>query len=210
MRPSPAAATPTSRSSTTSTTSTAQPADVSQRRRLRDLVGGRQLGLRLTRAGLHLPGENNQNPLQAYDGYGNPVNFTGSAPYIVGNTITGRPTAPSPGNPPAASIPSSPEITVDSHGNIWVTDAEKGELDEFAPSGLFIKRITAESSGVPPDPNPSVRLDLRKQRLGGFVGFGGIAVDPTNGRHSRIRSATNSSSMSSPRQGNTSATWIRR
>ena len=85
-----------------------------------------------------------------------------------------------------------------------MTDAQKGELDEFAPSGLFIKRITAESSGVPPGSNPSGPTTFGSSGYRGSVGLGGIAVDPTNG-DMLVSDRRHSSSMSSLRRANTSA-----
>jgi hypothetical protein len=124
--------------------------------------------------------------VHAFDGYGNPVNFTGSAPYIDGNKLTGTPSGPFAAaaagggdDNPVFFPPRLSGITVDpTNGNIWVvatagTTSGLGELDEFAPDGTFIQRITGSSAGVPVTPTP---VGDR-----GFTPGGGIAVDPTNG-----------------------------
>jgi hypothetical protein len=122
--------------------------------------------------------------IQVFDGYGNPVNFSGSASYIVGNKITGSPfgnISQFGGGNQQSDIRSG--IAVDSHGNIWITDVngyepESRGIYEFAPSGVFIRRITAASSGVPSNPNTPA---ASTPGWGGdFAGFGGIAIDPTN------------------------------
>ena len=124
------------------------------------------------------------NFIQVFDGYGNPINFSGNASYIVGNKITGSTYgsfSQYAGGDQYSDIRAG--IAVDSHGNIWVTDA--GAYDttnrgiyEFAPSGLFIRRITDASSGVPSNPNtPAASTPAWG---GDFAGFGGIAIDPTN------------------------------
>ena len=124
------------------------------------------------------------NFIQVFDGYGNPVTFSGNASYIVGNKITGSPYgsfSQYAGGDQYSDIRSG--IAVDSHGNIWVTDddgynATHRGIYEFAPSGLFIRRITAASSGVPTNPNtPAASTPTWG---GDFAGFGGIAIDPTN------------------------------
>ena len=113
--------------------------------------------------------------IKQFDGYGNPVNFTGSASYISGNTILGTPFGNLVGG---SNDPNMAGITVDSEGNIWVINSETPEIDEFAPSGVVLQRITAASSGVPAFTNP---IDGETQPFGYFPGLTGIAVDPTNG-----------------------------
>ena len=113
-----------------------------------------------------------QNPsyISVYDGYGNPVKFDGHASYIVGNRITGTPNGEFSGSAAGSFEPVYSGISVDFEGNIWVSDEEKKEIDEFGPDGVFIQRITG--AGVP-TPKGNV--------FGEFQGLAGVAVDPTNG-----------------------------
>jgi hypothetical protein len=113
--------------------------------------------------------------IEAFDGYGNPVNFSGSASYIAGNKISGTPTGLFPYGAAGAGVNGRyGGITVDSDGNVWVTDDPQGdgsvhnpaEIDEFDSSGIFVRRLTAASSGLPTTLGPNL---------------GGVAVDPTNG-----------------------------
>ena len=90
-----------------------QPADVSQRRRLRDLVGGRQLGLRLTRAGLHLPGAIQPEPAAGVRRIRKPGQLHRLGRYIVGNTITGTPNGHFFGESAGSFDPVFAGITVD-------------------------------------------------------------------------------------------------
>jgi sugar lactone lactonase YvrE len=111
--------------------------------------------------------------IEAFDGYGSPVNFSGSASYIANNKISGTPfgSLSSGGNNPGMA-----GITVDSEGNIWVINQENREIDEFANTGVFIQRITEKSSGVPQFSNPA-----GPHGFAAYPGLTGIAVDPTNG-----------------------------
>ena len=84
---------------------------------------------------------------------GGPVSFEGSAPYIKGNKLTGT---------EAGSFKNPNSVAVGPEGEIFV--AEAGEtVDEFEPSGIFIREITG--SDAP----------------GGGFSPGSIAVDPTTG-----------------------------
>jgi hypothetical protein len=114
-----------------------------------------------------------QGKIEKFDGYGNPVNFTGSAGYISGNTITGTPFS---GLTYSSFNPDMAGITVDWEGNIWAVNQEHRELDQFSPSGVFIQRITEKSSGVPQFSNPG-----GPHAFGAYPGITGVAVDPTNG-----------------------------
>jgi sugar lactone lactonase YvrE len=107
--------------------------------------------------------------VERFDGYGNPVDFTFSGSYVSGNEITGTPFGPFSGNGPGGFTVEESGITVDGEGNIWVIDEGKREIDQFAPSGQFIKRITKASSGVP------------DSDFGSYPGLAGIAVDPLSG-----------------------------
>ena len=78
-----------------------------------------------------------------------------SCSYISGNTITGTPSGP---------IARGWNITVDNEGNIYVVDEGNNGVDEYRPSGEFLRTFTG--AGAPE----------------GFVGeLTGVAVDPTNG-----------------------------
>ena len=116
-----------------------------------------------------------QSPLQAYDGYGNPVNFTGSATYISGNQITGTPNGPIPATRRQllprwfAESRSTPTAT---SGSI---DAEAARSTSSTPTGIFIRRITLKLR------RPGARNPAGARRLRRLPGLGGIAVDPTNG-----------------------------
>ena len=90
------------------------------------------------------------------DGAGTPVDFT-SGPAAGSNILTGTDTL-------AGSFRNPTSITVDSLGNIYVTDYGHNVIDEFAATGALVKEFTG--SGVPGTFGPYLR---------------GIAVDPTNG-----------------------------
>ena len=85
------------------------------------------------------------------DSTDDPVDFTGSASYISGNELLGTPSGPS--SYTHFGVPSS--VAVDSSGDILVADAGHGQfgaeegrdvVDEFAPSGLFVREITGPPS----------------------------------------------------------------
>jgi hypothetical protein len=85
----------------------------------------------------------------------NPINFSASAPYISGNTITGT---------PGGAFGQGWNIAVDDNGNIYVVDKEKKVVDEFDSTGAFLRSF--DGTGAP----------------GGFSGnLAGVAVDPTTG-----------------------------
>lgn len=93
--------------------------------------------------------------LYKFDGAGNPVNFSGSASYINGNTLTGTGSR-------SLSFGSEPGgVAVDGSGNIYATDQGSNAVDEFAPTGIFIREITETPGGQ-------------------FGHVSGIAVDPTS------------------------------
>ncbi len=112
----------------------------------------------------------NGNAVENLDGYGNAVDFTAAASYIEGPRLTGTPEGNFSGEASGGNHPNDSGITVDAEGNIWVLDSGKREIDEFAPSGLFIRSITALSSGVP-----------EETKYGSYPGLASVAVDPTNG-----------------------------
>jgi hypothetical protein len=112
---------------------------------------------------------------------GEPVNFSGSAPYIAGNQITGDPHASfeSGGKSPGS-------ITVDSHGNIYVANPGAREgvpgeeptvsaVDEYSPNGIFVRAFTFKKT-------PGLGGSHEDGGVGGSIGEGaGIAVDPVSG-----------------------------
>ncbi len=109
------------------------------------------------------------------DGYGNPVDFIGTASYISGNTITGTPKGAF-GNASGNFYPDGSGITVDSEGNIWVINRERREIDEFDSTGVFIRRINAETTTIPAAETP-----MGPKGFGSYPGLTGVAVDPTTG-----------------------------
>ncbi len=103
------------------------------------------------------------NLVQKFDAAGNPVNFSGSASYISGNQITGTPSGPfsSPNGP---ALTTGMNVAVDESGNIYVVDPGNSVVDEFDPTGTFIRAFTG--AGAP----------------GGFsTHITGVAIDPTSG-----------------------------
>ncbi len=93
--------------------------------------------------------------VQKFDGRGNAVDFSSSASYIIGNRISGT---------PDGSFGEVWNVSTDNEGNIYVVDKGRKVIDEFDPSGEFVREFTG--AGVP----------------GGFSGnLTGVAVDPTNG-----------------------------
>lgn len=119
--------------------------------------------------------------VQLYDGYSNPVDFTGQASYIDGNAITGTPKGPFGEGAAGFFTPEISGITVNpSNGHIWVIDAgsyyRPSALFEYNTEGIFLQEITAKSADIPPRETPS------GPRTFGFgPGLAAIAVDPTNG-----------------------------
>ena len=111
--------------------------------------------------------------VEKFDGYGNPVDFTGAAGYISGNRITGTPFT---GLTNSNFNPNMAGITVDFEGNIWVINQQNKEVDEFSSTGVFIQRITEKSSGVPQFSSPT-----GPKGFSAYPGLTGVAVDPTNG-----------------------------
>lgn len=83
--------------------------------------------------------------VEALDAEERPVQFPATASYIAGNRLTGTPSGP---------FTEVQNVAVDSNGNIYVTDAGKGVIDEFDSTGTFLRT---------------------------FPGSAGVGVDPTNG-----------------------------
>ena len=74
-----------------------------------------------------------ENAIEAFDAARRPVDFPASAPYITDNSLTGTPEGP---------FGEVGYITVDSLGNIYVVDQQKGVVDEFDSSGTFVQAFT--------------------------------------------------------------------
>ena len=100
--------------------------------------------------------------IQALNADDQPVSFSDTAaPYISANHITGTPTGPGGSVAPLGELTN---IATDGEGNIYAVDREHMVVDEFKPSGEFVRSFSGKS--VP----------------GGFSsGLAGVAVDPTNG-----------------------------
>ncbi len=99
--------------------------------------------------------------VNSVDSSGNPVEFTASASYISGNQLTGT---------PSAHFGAPVGVAVATSGDILVVDAKQGQfgeqgrnvIDEFEPSGVFIREIT----GPPGEP---------------FGDVTAVTTDPTTG-----------------------------
>ncbi|HEX5309667.1 MAG TPA: hypothetical protein VFW38_11370 [Solirubrobacteraceae bacterium] len=107
--------------------------------------------------------------IEKFTSSGTPANFVNSKneptklPYINGYEITGTPAGPFSERSPEA-------VVVDKMGDIFAID--NSQVSEFAPSGQFIRNLSAEHTGG---------LDGNVE----YAGFGGpltgIAVDPVTG-----------------------------
>lgn len=100
------------------------------------------------------------------DGADTPVNFTASESYISGNKITGT---------PDHGFGNIEDVAVDASGDVYVADEFKSEVDQFAPSGEFVRAYTGAELGL----------------------VHSVAIDPTNGHvligdssHSKVREFT--------------------
>ncbi len=119
--------------------------------------------------------------VEKFNALGEPINFSGSAPYISGNEITGDPHATF-----ESGVASPGSVTVDSHGNIYVTNAGAREgvpgeeptasaVDEYKPSGVFVRAFTFKQT-------PGLGGSHESGGAGGNIGEGaGLAVDPVSG-----------------------------
>ncbi len=93
--------------------------------------------------------------VRAFEPNGTNHEFTGHAPYISGNELTGTPSGP--------FVQLWSDAT-DSKGNIYAVDRGKRVVDEFEPSGEFVREFTG--AGAP----------------GGFQDEpAAVAIDPTTG-----------------------------
>ena len=88
--------------------------------------------------------------IQAFHPDHTQAEFSASESYTAGNRITGSPNG---------HFGFIRNIGVDSHGNIYLVDQEKAEVDEFKPSGEFIQSF----------------------KKAGLTAPTAVAVDPTNG-----------------------------
>ncbi len=113
------------------------------------------------------------------DGAGNLVNFSasGTKPYISGSQLTGT---------PGGSFGRPENITVDSAGNIYVADTVKEEVDEFEPSGVFVRSFTGLSSitAVAVDPTSGDVLIAAAGTVHEFSSTGAFINDLTAGLES--------------------------
>ena len=95
-----------------------------------------------------------EDDVEAYDNAERPVDFPATASYISNNKLTGT---------PSGAFGNVENISVDSDGNLYVSDTGNHVIDEFNSTGTFVQAF--------PAPNIS----------GGYPGAAGMAVDPTNG-----------------------------
>ena len=96
-----------------------------------------------------------ENDVEVFDAEQRPVDFPATASYITENKLTGTPSGP---------FGEVGYVTVDSHGNIYVTDCGK----------------RSSTSSTRPGPSSAAS---RSPRAASALGpaTGGVAVDPTNG-----------------------------
>ena len=94
--------------------------------------------------------ESSGNSLKLLNENGGKIDFTASASYISGNTLTGT---------PSGSFAGAGAIAIGPHGEIFVADVRK--VDEFESSGEFLREISG-SEAPGPEFSP-----------------GSLAVDPT-------------------------------
>lgn len=104
------------------------------------------------------------NSISKFNINGETANFSGSASYIQGNQITGVPSE-------SFGEVSPSGIATNALGDIYVANNGRSEIDEYAPSGLFIQAFTGRE--VP-------GLGSSREN-GGFGGeMGGVAIDPVS------------------------------
>ena len=123
----------------------------------------------VTGAGIHIAIDNTQtssggrvylsltapeNDVELFDTAERPVDFPATASYIENNKLKGT---------PSGRFGEVNNVTVDPDGNLYVTDTEEKVIDEFDPSGTFLRGFQV----------PGIQQ--------GYPGTGGVGVDPTNG-----------------------------
>ncbi len=87
-----------------------------------------------SRGRVYLSLESPEDDVEILDAAQRPVDFPATASYIDGNLMTGT---------PSGSFGDVQNITVDSNGNIYVTDTANGVVDEFDSTGTFLRTLTA-------------------------------------------------------------------
>jgi hypothetical protein len=97
-----------------------------------------------------------EDDIEAVDRDQRPVDFAAAATYIEGNKITGT---------PAGDFGHVDHVSTDRDGNIYVTDDNRNTVEEFRWTGEYVHTF------------PAPRAEYSE----GAPGFGGAAVDPTNG-----------------------------
>jgi hypothetical protein len=116
-----------------------------------------------------------QPALAKFDTKGDPIAYTGAAPYIVGNRVIGVPEGGACTTTTFVQAVPPGAIAVDSKGDIFLVDLRcdggNAAILEYAPSGTFVRAFTGAE--VPP------------VEEGGGFGFGGapqgVSVDPVSG-----------------------------
>ena len=99
--------------------------------------------------------------IEAFNENHEPVNFSSTEEYVEGNKITGTPFGKFY-DPEPYQQGGSMSISTDSSGDIYVVPNGEAVVDEFAPSGTFLRQFTGV--GAPGSFHP-----------------GRVAVDPTSG-----------------------------
>ncbi len=94
-----------------------------------------------------------------------PADFSASTPYIHEDQLTGTPTGPGEEVVPFGDAQG---LAVGSSGNLYVADQGRGVVDEFEPSGAFLRQISQAPTGPGGTQVP-------------FEGVSALAADPSDG-----------------------------
>jgi hypothetical protein len=94
-------------------------------------------------------------PVKAFGPNGEDAPFSAAAPYVVENKLIGTPTGPGEAVEPFGSAWA---MSVGSNGNLYVVEREGQKVDEFEPSGQFVRGFS-----------------------GAKTNLSAVAVDPTTG-----------------------------